>query len=35
MQTELEPGQGAELLALLAQNKLPDERGRYGPFGGC
>ena len=35
MQAELEPGQGAALLALLAENKLPDERGRYGPFGGC
>jgi tryptophan synthase beta chain len=35
MQTELSTQQGAELLAQLARNELPDEHGRYGPFGGC
>ncbi len=25
----------AELLNLLARDELPDEHGRYGPFGGC
>ncbi len=35
MQAEISPQQGQELLALLIDNKLPDERGRYGPFGGC
>ena len=35
MQSEVSVAQAAELLALLAENKLPDEHGRYGPFGGC
>jgi tryptophan synthase beta chain len=32
---EISEEQGADLLKLLAADKLPDERGRYGPFGGC
>jgi tryptophan synthase beta chain len=35
MQSEVNAEQGAELLALLTENKLPDDHGRYGPFGGC
>ena len=35
MQVELTKEQGAELLARLAKNELPDSHGRYGPFGGC
>jgi len=34
MQSELSKQQGTELLAQLVQGKLPDEHGRYGPFGG-
>ncbi len=35
MQVDISTEQGKELLALLADNKLPDSRGRYGPYGGC
>jgi tryptophan synthase beta chain len=35
MQAELTAEQGAELLARLIDNQLPDDHGRYGPFGGC
>jgi tryptophan synthase beta chain len=34
MQVELSKQQGAALLAQLVRNELPDEHGRYGPFGG-
>jgi tryptophan synthase beta chain len=35
MQPEKQTETDAELLAKLARNELPDEHGRYGPFGGC
>ncbi len=35
MQADISPEQGKELLARLIKNELPDERGRFGPFGGC
>ena len=35
MQADISPQQGQELLKLLAKNELPDDNGRYGPFGGC
>ena len=35
MQVEITKEQAAELLARLVDNTLPDDRGRYGPFGGC
>ena len=35
MQADISPQQGQELLKLLANNELPDDNGRYGPFGGC
>ena len=35
MQPERQTETDAELLAKLARNELPDEHGRYGPFGGC
>jgi tryptophan synthase beta chain len=35
MQVDVDREQGPELLALLAKNQLPDDHGRYGPFGGC
>jgi tryptophan synthase beta chain len=35
MQVDITPQQGAELLARLINNELPDSHGRYGPFGGC
>ncbi|NND55171.1 MAG: tryptophan synthase subunit beta [Gammaproteobacteria bacterium] len=35
MQAEISPQQGQELLKLLVNNQLPDQQGRYGPFGGC
>jgi tryptophan synthase beta chain len=34
MQAEISKQEGEALLALLIENKLPDEHGRYGPFGG-
>ena len=35
MQAEINKGEGEALLARLIENQLPDEHGRYGPFGGC
>jgi tryptophan synthase beta chain len=35
MQAELTAEQGAALLTRLIDNHLPDDHGRYGPFGGC
>jgi tryptophan synthase beta chain len=35
MQAEIDKGEGEALLARLIENQLPDEHGRYGPFGGC
>ena len=35
MQADISPEQGQELLKLLVNNELPDDLGRYGPFGGC
>ncbi|MDP7041290.1 MAG: pyridoxal-phosphate dependent enzyme, partial [Gammaproteobacteria bacterium] len=35
MESEVDKQQGADLLARLIGNELPDEHGRYGPFGGC
>ena len=35
MQAEISKQEGAALLARLIDNQLPDEHGRYGPFGGC
>jgi len=35
MQADISPEQGQELLKLLVNNELPDDHGRYGPFGGC
>jgi tryptophan synthase beta chain len=35
MQVDITPQQGAELLARLVSNELPDKHGRYGSFGGC
>ena len=35
MQAEITLQEGAALLARLIDNQLPDEYGRYGPFGGC
>lgn len=35
MQAEINKQDGEALLARLIQNQLPDEYGRYGPFGGC
>ena len=35
MQVDITEEQGAELLARLVTNELPDSHGRYGPFGGC
>jgi tryptophan synthase beta subunit len=35
MQAELTAEQGAALLTRLIDNQLPDDHGRYGPFGGC
>jgi len=35
MQAEIDKKEAERLLALLADNALPDEHGRYGPFGGC
>ncbi|TDJ44406.1 MAG: tryptophan synthase subunit beta [Gammaproteobacteria bacterium] len=35
MQAEINKQDGEALLALLINNQLPDEHGRYGPFGGC
>jgi tryptophan synthase beta chain len=34
MQSEISKQEGEALLARLINNQLPDERGRYGPFGG-
>ena len=34
-EAKISEDQGRELLARLVRNELPDERGRYGPFGGC
>ena len=34
MQAEITKQEGAALLARLIENQLPDEHGRYGPFGG-
>ena len=35
MQAEISKQDGEALLARLVENQLPDEYGRYGPFGGC
>jgi tryptophan synthase beta chain len=35
MQSEINKREGEALLARLIDNQLPDEHGRYGPFGGC
>ena len=35
MQAEISKQEGEALLARLIDNRLPDEHGRYGPFGGC
>ena len=32
---DIDQQEGERLLGLLADNRLPDEHGRYGPFGGC
>jgi len=35
MEAEINKTEGEALLARLIRNELPDEHGRYGPFGGC
>src|SRR5690606_18728530 len=35
MQVELSEAVKQKLLAQLVAGELPDERGRFGPFGGC
>jgi tryptophan synthase beta chain len=35
MQADISKTAGEALLARLIENQLPDEHGRYGPFGGC
>ena len=35
MQIELSEQESADLLRRLLAGELPDERGRFGPFGGC
>ena len=35
MQVELREAERRELLRRLVAGELPDERGRFGPFGGC
>lgn len=35
MQADISPELGTELLARLINEQLPDDKGRYGPFGGC
>lgn len=35
MQTEINKQEAERLLARLIAGELPDEHGRYGPFGGC
>ena len=35
MQVEMTDTEGRALLTRLLGGKLPDEHGRYGPFGGC
>jgi len=35
MQAEISQAEAQALLARLVNNELPDEHGRFGPFGGC
>ena len=35
MESDIDEQLGADLHARLIRNELPDEHGRYGPFGGC